>query len=137
MLRFSLFLGLRPHATSDRIRALKSKLQATETLVQSAVEAGPKKISSSNSDTAITHFSSSGLPTAEAGDESSRTLLSIRERLAAAQESRTHRAASLAGSQQADDKMLKTGASHSTALRARLEAMKKRQPTSSTAIVPE
>jgi len=103
-----------PTVTSERIRALRAKLHATDSSVQVDFDSKPK--------------TQSAVPVLSTSDGSSRAaLIAIRERLAAAHESRVSATTSNCSPQPLEAKEIVAG-SRSSALRSRLEAMKKRHP---------
>ena len=103
-----------PTVTSERIRALRAKLHATDSSEQVDFDSKPK--------------TQSAVPVLSTSDGSSRAaLIAIRERLAAAHESRVSATTSNCSPQPLEAKEIVAG-SRSSALRSRLEAMKKRHP---------
>ena len=103
-----------PTVTSERIRALRAKLQATDSSAQVDFDCDPK--------TQI------AVPVLSTTDGSSRAaLVAIRERLAAAHENKVSATTSNCSPEPLEAKEIVAG-SRSSALRSRLEAMKKRHP---------
>ena len=104
----------RPLLTTERMQALRSKLHSSDTAMKESPDAG-----------LIAHHAPSNTVEVLRDTSSRAALIAIRERLAAAQESRLPRAPS-SGRFVASDVTGSVTESHSTALRSRLEAMKKR-----------
>lgn len=104
----------RPLLTTERIQALRSKLHSSDTAMKEAPDVG-----------LIAHHAPSNTSEVSRDTSSRAALIAIRERLAAAQESRLPRAPST-GRLLPSDVTGSVTESHSTALRSRLEAMKKR-----------
>lgn len=109
-----IYFQFRPLLTTERIRALRSKLNSSDTMIQEATAVESKAYFAPPIDRQIIHDSSSRA-----------ALMAIRERLAVAQESRLPRADSN-GTFQPSDATDPVATSHSMTLRSRLEAMKKR-----------
>jgi hypothetical protein len=109
-----IYFQFRPLLATERIRALRSKLNSSDTMIQEATAVESKAYFAPPIDHQMIH------------DGSSRAaLMAIRERLAVAQESRLPRADSN-GTFQPSDATDPVATSHSMTLRSRLEAMKKR-----------
>lgn len=104
-----------PNSMSERIKSIRSKLNATEAVVQSAVDQGDSLSSM--------RASTYAAPEAATPAASSTNVRAFRERLAAAQEKRTFSTTSASNEIQEDS--TSSAGSRAAALRARLQAVKR------------